>query len=88
MRLLTGPDDLYKWRVVHGQEHPATTQIFEKQLSKHSIGAYRHLYREIGQSIEAVLANKSDEHLAKKAKKVVRQSGSDQIANIKGRILR
>ena len=73
VRLLTSPDDLYTWRVLPEFDHPATHNIFEKQLSKHSISAYRHLYREIGQSIEAVLADKDAQHghIAKKAKKVV-----------------
>jgi DNA repair exonuclease SbcCD ATPase subunit len=54
VRLLTSIDDSYAWKALPGKEH-----LFKKQLSKHSIGAYMELWREVGVSFEAVLATKS-----------------------------
>jgi hypothetical protein len=54
VRLITTNDDLYSWKVLPGKEH-----LFEKQLSKHSIGAYMELFREVGVSFEAVLAGET-----------------------------
>jgi hypothetical protein len=51
VRLITTSDDQYCWKVLPGKEH-----LFEKQMSKHSIGAYMELFREVGVSFEAVLA--------------------------------
>lgn len=41
--------DPYIWHYGPGQHH-----LFGKQLSKHNIGAYRELCREVGRSIVAV----------------------------------
>jgi hypothetical protein len=49
VRLITRVEDPYSW-----QSLPARTYLFEKNLSKHSIGAYMELYREVGVSFEAV----------------------------------
>jgi hypothetical protein len=54
VRLITTKDDLYSWKILPGKEH-----LFEKQLSKHSIGAYMELFREVGVSFEAVLAGET-----------------------------
>lgn len=51
VRLLTSADDPYTWQVLPEKNH-----LFRKQLSKHSIGAYRELCRGVGVSFEAVLA--------------------------------
>lgn len=51
VRLITNSDDPYIWKVLPGKEH-----LFKKQMSKHSIGAYVELCREVGTSFEAVLA--------------------------------
>lgn len=51
VRLITSKDDPYCWKILPGKEH-----LFQKQLSKHSIGAYMELFREVGASFEAVLA--------------------------------
>ncbi|KAI9767656.1 MAG: hypothetical protein M1840_005527 [Geoglossum simile] len=51
VRLITGVDDSYTWKVL-----PEKTHLFEKHLSKHSIGAYMELCRGVGISFEAVLA--------------------------------
>ncbi|PVH67769.1 hypothetical protein DL98DRAFT_600143 [Cadophora sp. DSE1049] len=47
--LITRVEDPYSW-----QSLPARTHLFEKNLSKHSIGAYMELCREVGVSFEAV----------------------------------
>ena len=49
VRLITGPDDPYTWQTLPEKRH-----LFRKQLSKHSIGAYRELCRGVGVSFEAV----------------------------------
>jgi hypothetical protein len=49
VRLITRVEDPYSW-----QSLPARTYLFEKNLSKHSIGAYMELCREVGVSFEAV----------------------------------
>src|SRR6516162_538187 len=53
VRLITSADDPYIWKVLPGKEH-----LFKKHLSKHSIGAYMELCREVGVSFEAVPASK------------------------------
>ncbi len=54
VRLITSADDPYDWRILPEKEH-----LFRKHLSKHSIGAYRELCREVGILFEAVLAPES-----------------------------
>ena len=54
VRLITKADDPYTWRIL-----PEKQYLFKKHLSKHSIGAYRELCREVGVSFEAVLAPES-----------------------------
>lgn len=56
VRLVTSTDDPYAWKALPGKEH-----LFKKQLSKHSIGTYMELWREVGVSFEAVLATESRE---------------------------
>jgi hypothetical protein len=58
VRLITGAEDLYTWTVLPQRRH-----LFKKHLSKHSIGAYKELCREVGKSFETALAgiNSSDE---------------------------
>ena len=50
VRLITRAGDPYTWRIL-----PEKQYLFEKHLSKHSIGAYRELCQEVGISFEAVL---------------------------------
>ena len=54
MRLITGPDDAYAWKVLPEKEY-----LFKKHMSKHSVGAYRELYRGVGISFEAILASET-----------------------------
>jgi Skp family chaperone for outer membrane proteins len=61
VRLITGIDDPYTWKVLPGKEH-----LFGKHLSKHSIRAYMELWREVGISFEAVLATESTDFPQKK----------------------
>ena len=49
VRLIPTADDGYIWMRQPEREH-----LFEKQLSKHSYGAYMELCREIGTSFEAI----------------------------------
>ena len=56
VRLITGADDPYAWKVLPEKEH-----LFKK--SKHSIGAYMELWREVGVSFEALLAAKCSERI-------------------------
>ena len=50
VRLLPELQDGYSWSVLPERKH-----LFKKQLSKHSIGAYMELCREVGKSFEAVV---------------------------------
>ena len=59
VRLIPTADDSYAWRIVPEKEHFFRKEILNKHLSKHSIGAYRHLYRAIGESLEAVFSSGS-----------------------------
>jgi hypothetical protein len=49
VRLITRIEDPYSW-----QSLPTRTYLFEKNLSKHSIGAYMELYREVSVSFKAM----------------------------------
>lgn len=51
VRLITNAEDPYSWQAL-----PERSHLFRKQLSKHTIGAYRELCREVGISFEAALA--------------------------------
>lgn len=55
IRLKPDPQDGYLWSVLPERRH-----LFTKQLSKHSVGAYMELYREVGKSFEAVAQTTSD----------------------------
>jgi hypothetical protein len=50
----------YMWGPLPEKEHLFNKHLFTKQLSKHSIGAYMELCREIGVSFEAVAQPRSD----------------------------
>ena len=50
IRLSPQPEDGYAWLRSADREH-----LFSKQLSKHSVGAYMELCREVGSSVEAIL---------------------------------
>ena len=56
VRLIPTADDSYAWRIVPEKEHLFKREILKKHLSKHSIGVYRHLYRAVGDSLEAIPA--------------------------------
>ena len=49
VRLQPGHVDGYTWKAL-----PEKTHLFAKQLSKHSVGAYMELCRDVGVSFEAV----------------------------------
>ncbi len=56
VRLITNKDDQYAWQVLSEKGY-----LFTKHRSKHSIGAYRELCREVGVSFEAVSAAEASE---------------------------
>ena len=49
VRLIPDDGDAYNWI-----RHPERDHLFSKQLSKHSVGAYTELCREVGKSFKAV----------------------------------
>ena len=51
VRLITSAEDPYIWQML-----PEKSHLFKRQLSKHIIGAYKELCREVGVSFEAALA--------------------------------
>jgi hypothetical protein len=55
----------YMWNALPERQH-----LFTKHLSKHSIGAYMELYREVGKSFEAVALDVSDVMLSDDETKV------------------
>ena len=64
VRLMTNVDDPYSWQALPEKDH-----LFKKQLSKHSIGAYRALCREVGVSFEAVLTTRPNPDISSKPAK-------------------
>lgn len=57
IRLLPRHDDLYCWKWLPGKSY-----LFSKNLSDHSTGAYKELYKGVGVTFEAAPA----EHLTEK----------------------
>ena len=54
VRLIPGPQDPYKWSYPPQKRH-----LFKKQLSKHCIQAYKEIYAELDDFIEAIPAEAS-----------------------------
>jgi hypothetical protein len=54
VRLKPNPDDGYLWEKLDNKEH-----LFSKNISDHSTGALKELYRDVGLSFEAVANDKS-----------------------------
>ena len=53
VRLKPGSDDTYHWKTVPGKEH-LLDHLFSKNISEHSVGAYKELYAGVGRVFEAV----------------------------------
>ena len=68
VRLITNADDPYLWQAL-----PEKDYLFKKQLSKHSIGAYRALCREVGVLFEAVPTIRSNPDTSNKPDKESRE---------------
>jgi chromosome segregation ATPase len=49
VRLITGPDEPYKWSYL-----PEKAHLFQKHLSKQTMGAYLELFDEVGKTFEAI----------------------------------
>jgi hypothetical protein len=49
VRLITGSDEPYKWSYL-----PEKAHLFQKHLSKHTLGAYVELFDEVGRTFEAM----------------------------------
>ena len=49
VRLVPRPDDPYAWKVL-----PEKQALFSKNMSDHSIGAYKELWAGVGETFEAV----------------------------------
>jgi hypothetical protein len=54
VRLSPGADDQYVWKILP-EKKELLSKIFEKNLSDHSIGAYKELCQGVGVTFEAVL---------------------------------
>ena len=54
VRLSPGADDQYIWKILP-EKKELLSKIFEKNLSDHSIGAYKELYQGVGVTFEAAL---------------------------------
>ena len=68
VRLMTNADDPYSWQALPEKDH-----LFKKQLSKHSIGAYRALCREVGVSFEAIPTTRPSPDVSSKPDKESRE---------------
>lgn len=68
IRLITHADDPYTWEALPEKQH-----LFKKQLSKHSVGAYRALCREVGVSFEAVPTTRPNPDASSKPDKESRE---------------
>ena len=53
VRLGPGADDQYIWKILP-EKKELLSRIFEKNLSDHSIGAYKELFQRVGVTFEAV----------------------------------
>jgi hypothetical protein len=53
--LQPGVEDGYEWKLLPGKEDLLNEDLFTKQLSKHSIGAYMELCRGVEVSFEATV---------------------------------
>lgn len=51
VRLITSPDEPYIWRYMEKSAH-----LFQKHLSKHTMGACVELYNKVGETFEAIKA--------------------------------
>ena len=60
VRLITGPDEPYNWSYMPDKAH-----LFQKHLSKHTMGACVTLFDEVGKTFEATRTNacRADERL-------------------------
>lgn len=58
VRLKTEEDMPYKWQI----DDPALEPLFQKHLSKHSVGTYILLHRRVGQTFYAVRPEKVFNH--------------------------
>ena len=77
VRLITSANDPYTWQILAEKEH-----LFKKNLSKHSIGAYRELCRGVGVSFEAILAPESSNAVERKALEERRGAGVCVLFNL------
>ena len=55
VRLQPGFEDGYEWKPLPEKENLYNEDLFTKQLSKHSLGAYMELYRDLGVSFQAAV---------------------------------
>ena len=59
VRLNPGPNDPYAWHVLP-EKRRVLSEKFDKNLSQHSINAYKALCEGVGSSFEAVYATMND----------------------------
>ncbi|KAF2685017.1 hypothetical protein K458DRAFT_300965, partial [Lentithecium fluviatile CBS 122367] len=55
VRLLLSPDNPYAWRFLPEKKH-----LFSKNISDHSINAYKELYNGVGKTFEAIPAKQGN----------------------------
>jgi hypothetical protein len=53
VRLMPGPEDQYVWKWLLEYEDKLS-KLFKKNLSDHSVGAYKELYEGVGEFFEAI----------------------------------
>jgi hypothetical protein len=80
VRLITGSDEPYKWSYL-----PEKAHLFQKHLSKHTLGAYVELFDEVGRTFEAMAVSYDKASEASPRPEVVAASFTTKIERLEHR---
>lgn len=81
VRLISGPDDPYKWVFLLEKQY-----LFHKNLSKHLIQAYIDLYNAVGVFMKVAVNDKAQHHGEAQAQNIstVHEDGEAFLTNSEG----
>ena len=80
VRLITGSDEPYRWSYL-----PEKAHLFQKHLSKHTLGAYVELFDEVGRTFEAMAVSYGKASEASPRPEVVAASFTTKIERLEHR---
>jgi hypothetical protein len=80
VRLITGSDEPYRWSYL-----PEKAHLFQKHLSKHTLGAYVELFDEVGRTFEAMAVSYDKAREASPRPEVVAASFTTKIERLEHR---